>query len=113
MQFLLYYAPRSKKVHIVYPGSAGGYNIELLTKMFPQCYWYLIDPNPFYKNLKKNTKIKEIRNDYFTDETAKYYKKLLKNEYVLFISDIRTTTEETEVHKNNDWQMNWVKIINP
>jgi hypothetical protein len=113
LQFLLFYAPRSEKVHVIYPGSAIGYNIDILTKLFPQCYWYLIDPNPFFEKLKDNPKIVEIRNEYFTNELAEYYKDLLKNEFVLFISDIRTNTEESEIRENNKWQEEWVKIINP
>ncbi|VVU95493.1 Poly A polymerase regulatory subunit [seawater metagenome] len=113
LQFLLYFAPRSEKVHVIYPGSASGYNIEILTKMFPQCYWYLIDPNPFYEKLKSNPKIVEIKNEYFTDELAEYYKNLLKDKYVLFISDIRTEPTEEEIFKNNNWQKKWVQIINP
>lgn len=116
LQFLLYYAPRSQKVYIVYPGSASGFNINLLSKMFPQCYWYLIDPNPFYKELKKNPHILEIRNEYFTNELAEYYKKLLNEKYTLFISDIRTTIKdqfEDDINENNKWQKEWVDIIKP
>jgi hypothetical protein len=113
LQFLLYYAPRSQKVHVIYPGSAAGYNIDILTKMFPQCYWYLIDPNPFFKGLYKNPKVIDIKNELFTNESAQYYKALLKDKYTLFISDIRTTTHEDDIYENNDWQQKWVQIINP
>ena len=113
LQFLLYYAPKTKKVHIVYPGSACGINIYILTKMFPQCVWYLIDPSNFYPKLYNNSYIKHITNDFFTEKTAKYYKKLLKNKYVLFISDIRVDTDEKIIRLDNENQKKWVEILQP
>ena len=85
LQFLLYYAPRSQKVHVVYAGSAWGNNINVITKMFPQCYWYLIDPRRHYHLLYKNSKVLEIKKEYFTNETAMYYKNKLKGEFLSLI----------------------------
>ena len=95
-----------------------GKNIDLVSKMFPQCYWYLIDPNPHYDRLYRNSYIKEIRTQYFTNNTAKEYKKKLKGKYVLFVSDIRKTDVKGNITENNikfdnEMQMDWVKIINP
>ena len=64
---------------MIYPGSAGGDNINILTRMFPQCYWYLIDPRDHYKPLYSNPKVVEIKKEYFTEETALYYKNKLRN----------------------------------
>ena len=114
MQLLLYYAPKDIDVHIVYAGSSPGTSINILTKLFPQCYWYLIDPRKMDKRLNNNDKIKEIKNEYFLNSNAEYYKKLLKGKYVLFLSDIRTEDpEEKDIQENNELQMNCVKILNP
>jgi len=113
LQFLLYYAPRSQKVHVIYPGSAGGDNINILTRMFPQCYWYLIDPRDHYKPLYSNPKVVEIKEEYFTEETALYYKTKLKGEYILLISDIRVVPTEESIHETNLMQQEWIKIIQP
>ena len=113
LQFLLYYAPRSQKVHVIYPGSANGDNINILTRMFPQCYWYLIDPRDHYKPLYSNPKVMEIKKEYFTEELALYYKNKLKGEYILLISDIRDETTEESIHNNNLMQQEWIRIINP
>ena len=113
LQFLLYYAPRSQKVHVVYAGSALGNNINVITKMFPQCYWYLIDPRRHYHLLYKNSKILEIKKEYFTNETAMYYKNKLKGEFVLFITDIRDAPTEELIDKDLRMQEDWIKIINP
>jgi hypothetical protein len=113
LQFLLYYAPRSEKVHIIYPGSADGTNINILTRMFPQCYWYLIDPRPHYKALYNNPKVIEVRDDYFTEDTALEYKNRLKGKFILLISDIRIEPTEESIHKTNLMQQEWIRIINP
>jgi hypothetical protein len=64
-------------VNIVYPGSAHGDNILILSKMFPNINWYLIDPNPYHPDIYKCNKIFVVKNEYFTDELAKYYNKTL------------------------------------
>tara|TARA_B100001248_G_scaffold255762_1_gene235898 strand:+ start:48 stop:1151 length:1104 start_codon:yes stop_codon:yes gene_type:complete len=113
LQFLLYYAPRSQKVHVVYAGSAWGNNINVITKMFPQCYWYLIDPRRHYNLLYKNPRVLEIKKEYFTNEVAMYYKNKLKGEFVLFITDIRDAPTEELIDQDLRMQQEWVKIIEP
>ena len=114
MQFLCYYAPKDIDVHIVYMGAAPGTSINILTKLFPQCYWYLIDPRKMDKRLRNNDKIKEIDCSYFTNCSADCYKKKLKGKYTLFISDIRSSSpDEHDIQKDNELQMNCVKIMNP
>ena len=50
--------------------------ILILSELFPQIIWILIDPGKFYKELYKN-KIKII-NKLFTDDILKTIKKILK-----------------------------------
>ena len=113
LQFLLYYAPRSEKVHVIYPGSADGTNINILTRMFPQCYWYLIDPRPHYERLYSNSKVAEVRAEYFTNDMALEYKKRLRGKFILLISDIRTEVTDESIHNDNLMQQEWIRIINP
>ena len=118
LQFLNLYSPKNKEFSVVYAGAAPGYNITGISKLFPKSEWYLIDPNPFDDRLYNNPQIKEVKNELFLDNTAKYYNKLLKGRNVLFISDIRTTTEEASIHindvfENQEWQLSWHKILKP
>lgn len=104
-------------VNIVYPGSAHGDNILILSKMFPNINWYLIDPNPYHPDIYKCKKIIEVKNEYFTDELAEHYHKKLSNgkNKLLFISDIRVGLEIEDAHIVRDQDMNkkWVEILKP
>ena len=113
IQFLLYYAPKDKEVHVIYPGSAHGYNIQFLTTLFPQCKWHLIDPGKFYKKLYKNPNIIDIQNSLFTDELVESKKKELKAKYKLLISDIRLTPKDEDIDRDNELQASWVKNFKP
>jgi hypothetical protein len=114
--FLVKTVKRDEQVHIVYPGSARGDNILICCDMFPNTIWYLIDPNRFNEKIYNHPQIKETRNEYFTDELAHYYAKLLKKEKkVLFMSDIRVDNEMDDNFIIRDQEMNrrWYEIINP
>lgn len=114
--FLVKTVKRDEEVHIVYLGSARGDNILICCDMFPNTFWYLIDPNKFNEKLYNHPQVKEIKNEYFTDELATYYAKLLKNkEKVLFISDIRVDQETDDEFIIRDQEMNkrWYEIIQP
>ena len=120
LQFFNIYIPKNKEVHILYPGSAPGNNIYLLSKLYPNCYWYLIDPSPFYNEIKKNKNFLHISNNYFTSDQALEFKKKLKNKYTVFICDIRNINmgidglENREFIINTDMenQYNWCKSFN-
>lgn len=119
LHFLINNVPKDKEVHILYPGSASGRNIHLLSKFFPNIYWYLIDPLPFYEKMHTNPKILYMSNKYFTDKDAEYFKKKLKNKYTIFISDIRLADQndlreirEIRVHEDQIKQYKWCKIFN-
>lgn len=118
-QFLLKYSKRDKITHVVYPGSAPGNNIDLLTKLFPNTLWYLYDPRQFDERLKKNKRVVELVVDLFTDEHAKRLYRKLKDEHVLLISDIRNCTDMEEerkeffVKENQELQRIWVELLKP
>jgi hypothetical protein len=105
---------KETRINVIYPGSARGDNIVLLYDMFPNIYWYLIDPNPFDDRLKKLERIVDIKNEYFTDELAKYYSETIDKQYtLLFISDIRTGTDDISVLQDQDSNIRWHKILKP
>ena len=109
--------PEDKIINIIYAGSAPGYNIPILCKMFPNTRWYLIDPREFTPELHKHPQVKEIKNEFFTNDTAKYYKNLFKNDKnkVLFISDIRLAeqTSDEEIVRDQEMNKQWYEIMNP
>ena len=116
--FLVKYIEQSDKiVHIIYAGSARGDNILILSDLFPNIKWYLIDPAPFSPELYKHKQVIEIKNEFFTDESAKYYYKLLKErdkkEKLFFISDIRLDPSDEDVMADNESDAKWHSIIKP
>jgi hypothetical protein len=103
-------------VHIVYIGSAAGHNILILCDMFPNTRWYLVDPNKFNPLLFKHKQVIEIKNEYFTDILAQYYKdKLKKEQKFLFISDIRVGAqlEDTDIIRDQEMNKKWIEIMEP
>lgn len=114
--FLIRYVdPKEKEVNIIYAGSARGDNLLILSDMFPNINWYLIDPAPFHEKLKGHKQVKEIINDFFTDETAKYYAKKFKDrkQPLLLLSDIRLSPDDKSVIENQESNANWHNIIKP
>lgn len=111
--FLIKVVKKNEKVSIVYPGSAQGDNILILCNMFPNTEWYLIDPNKFNSKLYNHKQIKEIKNELFTDDLAKYYAEKLKNTKLLFISDIRLSPDDESVVRDQEMNKKWYTILNP
>jgi hypothetical protein len=109
--------PTDKNVHIIYPGSARGDNILILSDMFPNVIWNLIDPTTHHKKLFNHPKVDEIKTEFFTDETAEYFKnkylKRNKGDKILFMSDIRVDPSDEGIKKDNISDATWHKIINP
>ena len=118
LQFLIKYIQKNVPlINIVYAGSAPGSNITLLANMFPNTRWYLIDPHKFSSELYKHKQIIEIKNNFFTEDLARYYYNLFKNRDKLsklyFISDIRLSPDDDSVIKDNNINIVWHKIIQP
>ena len=100
-------------INIVYPGSAGGDNILILCDMFPNTRWYLIDPAKYHRKLYHHPQVIECRNEFFTDELALYYHNKLKGTKILFISDIRLTTDDDAVIRDQEMNAKWYSLIQP
>lgn len=111
-----------KKIKVVYPGSADGHHIAFLAQMFNEIEFHLYDPREFHPVL--NHLINEgrihIYKQLFTDNDAKKWQSETKENHILLISDIRSSTHmagpdafEDAIAKDMKMQMNWYNIINP
>ena len=107
--------PDDEKVIIIYPGSARGDDILLLCKMYPNTIWYLIDPHKHHEQLYNHPQIKEIIESYFTNELANKYYNLFKNRNhkLLFISDIRSNTDDESIISDQQQNIDWHTILQP
>ena len=114
-QFLLKYSHATHETHVIYPGSAPGNNIDLLTKLFPEVYWHLFDPRPFYPRLSKNSRVLTIEQDFFLDKHIKILKTQLAHKHTLLISDIRDCDDVTDesIDGNMRLQEDWVRQLRP
>lgn len=108
----------NKNVHVIYAGSAPGTSLIMLCKLLPFLQLYLIDPRKQAPGLFNNKNVIEIKNEYFTDDTAKYYfDKMVepkeRGEKVIFMSDIRIATDDESINRDNTIQAGWHRIIKP
>ena len=104
IEFLCDYSDKNDVV--VYAGAAQGFHVPFLSEMFPSLKFILYDPAKFA--IRETNTIKIIQ-DFFTEDTAKEY----INKNVLFISDIRTETDEKSVSEDMKRQKRWVGIMDP
>jgi hypothetical protein len=100
---------------VIYAGAGPGVHIAKLAELFPHKMFYLYDPRPFAEDLKKYKNI-SMHQEYFTLEVAKHYADLKKYKRSLFISDIRTGSDENfeeGVRHNLEQQKQWCDILKP
>ena len=97
---------------VVYAGAAPGHHIPHLASLFPTCTFELYDPVDFCPSLKTRTpkNVKIYHRTYFTDQTVNKYQGI---QNLVFISDIRTGTEESYVEIDMLNQQKWVKRLQP
>jgi SAM-dependent methyltransferase len=109
-------------IYAIYAGSAPGTHILYLSKLFPTIHFELYDPRVFSSKLLKNTDMIKTHVQYFTHDTAKeWISTNHPTKQILFISDIRTATPETQtpaevearVKIDQTWQEDWYHIIKP
>jgi len=123
MMFLTYYWNPKEVPHpiVVYPGSAAGYHIDVLSKLFETVEFHLYDKHPnkesaFFPKLKNNPNIK-IFDKYFEEADINKYK--LRND-IFFISDIRNLSYGTDENEDEEvayqdlmLQRSWITTIRP
>lgn len=100
---------------VIYIGAAPGTHIGYLTKLFPSTYWILIDPNKFHITKSDYIDIYTGDRGFFTDDMIP---EILDHKFLkickcrLFISDIRTKTEETSIFNEMLDQQRWLLKLN-
>jgi hypothetical protein len=103
------------EILVVYAGSGEGLHMSIIFEMFPQLDFILIDPIKSlcdHPRMKNKERVKMMI-EYYTDET---YKKILeintKKKKIVFMSDIREDTDESEIWKNMLEQQLWTIQLN-
>ena len=98
------------EIIVIYAGAAKGTNIILLSKMFPNINWVLVDPKEFDNQLYNINKI-TILKEFFTNELAANLKKQYEDKTIFFISDIRLDTDDDNIIKDQENNYNWSRIL--
>jgi hypothetical protein len=98
-----------KEYTAVYAGAAPGVHTPLLSDLFPNVMFHLYDPAPF--RIRESARIK-LFNVCFTDEIAQTYTRS-KYEHLVFICDIRRSTDESMVWEDMLAQKRWHEIMCP
>jgi hypothetical protein len=102
---------------VIYVGAFPGFNIKILSLLFPEFFFHLYDP----KLITLNEPRIKVYHQFFTDEDALCWKENNTGN-LFFISDIRTAdyTElkdldenETQIMEDMEKQMKWYDIIRP
>lgn len=101
-----------KKVTVIYPGAAAGFHSTFLLKTFPDWEFHFYDMNPFAEELKAFSNLK-LYHQYFTDEDAFFHRSAAKEDYIIFLSDIRSGSDEEAVDRDMALQRKWIEIIKP
>lgn len=106
---------------VLYIGSGKGYNIPILIEAFMayNIEWHLYDPAGHCSSLERNGDI-YVNNIYFTiEEAKKFVRNNIKENRLVFISDIRTTEDtdgsvrSSDLLKNYELQNDILNFLDP
>jgi hypothetical protein len=119
IEFLLLQTARGQNCTVIYAGAAPGTHVNILSKMFPEHRFVLVDPAPF--TVQEDGRHIIIKQCMFTDELANELKEEYAGERLLFVSDVRSADyeqlsqeENAEcIKKDMDAQANWHAILQP
>jgi len=115
LKLLLWYttAITGTEYSIIYAGAAPGHHIPFLASLFPHCKFELYDPAPFCRQLQTPPKNVVVHHrTFFADIHAQQYRRCASNtNHTVFISDIRTGTEEQYVGVDMQQQERWTRTI--
>jgi hypothetical protein len=93
---------------VVYAGAAPGEHLDILIEMFPTVKrWILYDSTASTVRSSKASVRGPGKAGFVTDDTARALRVELRDEAVLFISDIRTRPDEASVAKEMRDQARW------
>ena len=101
-----------RPIYLIYPGSAPGHHIEKLSKMFPDVYFELYDPNQF---IPQDTDKIKTHVQFFMDVDAKRWRSVdHPDKFIIFNTDIRTFPATPQVVADNmQMQRGWYNIMRP
>jgi hypothetical protein len=74
--------------------------------------FHFYDMNPFAEELKVFPNLK-LYHQYFTDEDAFFHRSAAKEDFIVFLSDIRSGSDEEAVDRDMALQRKWIEIIKP
>ena len=100
---------------VIYIGAAPGIHTKYLTKLFPNLHCILIDPAKFYIEENNFISIYTGKKGFFTDDSipellAHNFLKICNK--IIFISDIRSNTNEDSIFKEMLDQQRWLLKLN-
>lgn len=95
---------------IVYAGAAPGHHIGFLAGLFPKCKFILYDSSAFADSLPANV---AARRKLFSSEVAAALAAELREEKVLFISNIRSCRAADYSAEDMSRQREWARIMRP
>jgi hypothetical protein len=93
--------------YIIYAGAAPGRHITLLAEIFPRRKFILYDPREFSTKLLEYKNI-ELRQKFFLEDDCNEINKL---DNFVFLSDIRTGSDEENVADDMEFQRKWCEIL--
>jgi hypothetical protein len=97
---------------VVYVGSANGVHLNVFTEtLFPQVHWLLYDPAPFRIKESNRVTIKTGKNGYFTNDKVQEVLQIAAGRDILFVSDIRMSTDDVAVTEDMLAQQRWAIMM--
>ncbi len=105
---------QKKDIIVVYAGSAPGNHSVHIMEMFPDFKFLYFDPRDFDPKLKRYSNLQMFNTYFDIDLSHKIYSEFRKPEnYLAFLSDIRSGSDEDIVLENMLAQAEWCRIIQP
>jgi cap2 methyltransferase len=113
--------PLGQRVVVIYAGAAPGTHVAILSEMFPEHRFVLVDPAVFHPKLKVDGDRIITINALFSDELAQALKAEYAEWTVLFICDIRSSDhtravgdeDEARIKIDMEAQARWHRLIRP
>jgi hypothetical protein len=96
---------------VVYVGSACGIHLNIFKRMFPSVQWLLYDGAKFSIKPHSNFIIREGTKGFFTDDTVQEVLEIANGRKILFISDIRLSTNEDRILDDMLSQQRWAIML--
>lgn len=111
--------PLEQRCVVIYAGAAPGTNVGILSDLFPEHRFILVDPAKFTVKADGDRII--TRQEMFTDDLARTLRDEYDGWHVLFVSDVRSSDyllfskeeDEQRIKMDMDAQARWHRILRP